>query len=238
MDLFGFNSNKKEKALRELEVAQRTYESVGKKGDKAIRELFLQRKAALKEIEIVEDILKRQSDFKIQYIKRIADARASIRLFTEAVQMESSIITKDKLESWGDYSTIIGLSSSLVSTALVTSAAVFRLPVGAVIGSSAFLRMAGPIGLAIGSMFAGISIRREKKIIKEANKMKEDIENNTQKIKRVICNINQLSNEISYDVSKLSDLRSMPADVRSAHYEEIVEYVEKLCKKINKRFSL
>ena len=249
MALFDFlYSGRKEKALLELEAAQRTYESVGKIGNEAVRNLFEKRKAALKVIEDLEDILKRQLDFKIQYIKKIADARASIRLFTDAVQLEEKRKLK-KENTVGDISLGIAMSTIFVPTAVLSSAehtvsqgisSLTSVIIGAtaVATGSAFLSIVGPIGLAIGGVFLCFLINKSKKIIEEADKMRNDIETNTQKLECVITKITQLANEIDKIDLKLSEFHSMPSDIRSAHYEEIVDDIVLLCSKINKKFSL
>ena len=83
-----FNSDKKKKALQKLEKAQREYESAGRCANEAVQSLYNTKKEAVIVIEIAERILKKQPDFGTENIRRIADAKSSIRLFQEAVQNE------------------------------------------------------------------------------------------------------------------------------------------------------
>lgn len=89
MDLF--KSNAKNKALKDLEKAQMDYNVAGQKAGKAAEELYGNRKKAVEAIERLEKLLQRQPDFPMEGIKRIADARASIRIFTEAVSNETAL---------------------------------------------------------------------------------------------------------------------------------------------------
>ena len=89
MDLF--KSNAKNKALKDLEMAQMDYNVAGQKAGKAAEKLYGNRKEAVKAIERLEKLLQRQPDFPMEGIKRIADARASIRIFTEAVSNETAL---------------------------------------------------------------------------------------------------------------------------------------------------
>ena len=100
MDLF--NSNAKNKALKDLEEAQRKYNDAGLKAGKAAEELYVNRKKAVKAIEQLEKRLQRQQDFPMESIKRIADARANIRLFTEAV-INDEALTNTPNDTTGRY---------------------------------------------------------------------------------------------------------------------------------------
>lgn len=88
MDLF--NSDSKNKALKELEMAQKQYESSGRRANRAVQVLYKKRKEAVIAIESAEKRLKKLPDFGTENIKKVADARASIRLFTEALLNEKS----------------------------------------------------------------------------------------------------------------------------------------------------
>lgn len=88
MDLF--NSDSKNKALKELEMAQKEYESSGRRANRAVQVLYKKRKEAVIAIESAEKKLKKLPDFGTENIKKVADARASIRLFTEALLNEKS----------------------------------------------------------------------------------------------------------------------------------------------------
>ena len=251
MDLFGFiNSDKKDKALRELEASQKAYEALGQVGNEAVVNLYMVRKAAMLEIEKMEDILKRQPDFDIRNIKKIADARASIRLFTEAVQKEVRS-EQNKENSVGDYSEVIAMSTTFATAALTTALRVLpglATRVGSAAGvvgttialgiGSTLLSMAGPIGLAIGGALVGSTMKKNQQIIEEATKMKSDLDRNTKKIKMTIGKINQLSNEISSSVAKLSVLSTLPPDMLRPQYNEIVDEIVNLCPKINRKFTV
>ena len=88
MDLL--NSNAKNKALKELEKAQLEYKLIGERANKVVVSLYNKRKEALLCIEEAELFLKKQPDFGIDNIAKIAEYRASIRLFVEAVQNEEN----------------------------------------------------------------------------------------------------------------------------------------------------
>ena len=86
-----FNKKEKEEALENLKRVQQDYEELGLRVRNAAQKLYVKRKEAVEVIESAENILKRQPDFSIEYIKRIANARASIRLFTEAMLNENRL---------------------------------------------------------------------------------------------------------------------------------------------------
>lgn len=86
-----FNKKEKEEALENLKRVRQDYESLGPRASNAAQKLYVKRKEAVEVIESAENILKRQPDFSIEYIKRIANARASIRLFTEAMLNENRL---------------------------------------------------------------------------------------------------------------------------------------------------
>lgn len=81
-------SNSKKEALQSLEIAQSEYESIGKEANMAVQQLYSLRKKAVHRIEDITSILEKQSDFGSDNFREIAEARASIRLFTEAMQNE------------------------------------------------------------------------------------------------------------------------------------------------------
>lgn len=89
------NNKSKDDALKALTEAQRSYEIKQKQANLAVQNLYKTRKKALKTIESVEDFIKKQLDIKIEDIKIFADAKASIRLFTESVQSESKMSVDD-----------------------------------------------------------------------------------------------------------------------------------------------
>lgn len=86
MDIF--NSKAKEKAIQELENVSREYVSTGRLVNIEAQSLYNQKKKAVKAIEKAEKTLKKQQDLDIDSIRRIADAKSSVRLFQEAVQNE------------------------------------------------------------------------------------------------------------------------------------------------------
>lgn len=86
MDLL--KKKEKKEALEKLERSQRYNEVLISRAYSAVEDLYKERKKALEASEDAEDVLKRQPDFSIEYTKRIANARASIRLFTEAMLNE------------------------------------------------------------------------------------------------------------------------------------------------------
>lgn len=89
MDLL--KNNKKKDALKNLEIAQQIYESKGLYASSLVNDLYKARKKAVKSIETAEVVLNKQPDFGIENIKKVADARASIRLFTEAILNEKKL---------------------------------------------------------------------------------------------------------------------------------------------------
>ncbi len=110
-----FNSVNKKEALQELEKAQRKYELAGIHANEAVQSLYNTKKEAVKVIEIAERILKKQSDFGIDNIRRIADAKSSIRLFQEAVQNEKIALEEANeliKDPTGKYAGIAGVGAA------------------------------------------------------------------------------------------------------------------------------
>ena len=89
-----FNSTQKEEALQKLEEAKRKYELAGTLTNAAVQSLYDTKKEAVEAIEAAEKILIKQPDFGTNNIRKIADAKKSIRLFQEAVQNELESIEK------------------------------------------------------------------------------------------------------------------------------------------------
>lgn len=89
MDLF--NRNMKKEALSKLERAQREYEEAGRATNNAAQLLYETRKIAVRAIETTVEKLKNASDFSFEHMKSIADAKSSIRLFTEATLNEEKV---------------------------------------------------------------------------------------------------------------------------------------------------
>ena len=106
-----FNSDKKE-ALQRLEKAQREYESNGKRANSEVQSLYKKKKEAIKAIESAERILKKQPDFGTDNIRKIADAKSSIRLFQEAIQKEIMALKSIKDSSSG----IVGAGAAGIAT--------------------------------------------------------------------------------------------------------------------------
>jgi hypothetical protein len=129
-----FNSDKKKDALHKLEMAQKDYESAGKRASESVTELYLVRKQAVKRIEQAENFLRKQTDFGVDNIEKVANARASIRKFTEAVQNETNI-TNSITDSTSKY-------AGVAVAGTVTGAAV------AALGPTAAMAIATTFGTA------------------------------------------------------------------------------------------
>ena len=83
-----FNSDKKKNALKKLEAIQRQYELAGIRTNDAVQSLYNAKKEAVNVIEESVEILKKLTDFGIDNLRKIADAKNSIRLFQEAILNE------------------------------------------------------------------------------------------------------------------------------------------------------
>lgn len=184
MDLF--NRNMKKEALSKLERAQREYEEAGRATNNAAQLLYETRKIAVRAIETTVEKLKNASDFSFEHMKSIADAKSSIRLFTEATLNEEKV--KNSInDPTGKYlgtavagSTVgaavaafgptaamaiattfgtaaTGTAISSLSGIAATNAALAWLGGGALAAGSAILALAGPIGLTIGGAAAGFA---------------------------------------------------------------------------------
>ena len=93
MDIF--NSKKKKAAVLELEELQVRYNSIGREANDVILQLYSVKKQIVGYIDHVEEGLKKMKDAPYDKILEIADARVSIRDFSEAVEMEENQIPKD-----------------------------------------------------------------------------------------------------------------------------------------------
>lgn len=278
MDLF--NSDIKKKALKELEMAQKMYESTGRRASRAVQSLYEKRKEAVVEIESSEKFLKKQPDFGTDNIKKVADARASIRLFTEALVNEKNSLNAIDA-STGKYagaamagtaagaavatlgpsaamafattfgSAATGTAISTLSGAAATNAALAWLGGGALAvggggmaAGSTILAMAGPIGLAIGTVTAGFAgfkaAKKNSEIAKNANKMTQQIRYKINKLESSIDSISDLRESISKEISTLKVLMkgSSSNNTITYNYEEIVAIIISLCRKINKKYSI
>jgi len=176
----------KKEALSKLERAQREYEEAGRATNNAAQLLYETRKIAVRAIETTVEKLKNASDFSFEHMKSIADAKSSIRLFTEATLNEEKV--KNSInDSTGKYlgtavagSTVgaavaafgptaamaiattfgtaaTGTAISSLSGIAATNAALAWLGGGALAAGSAILALAGPIGLTIGGAAAGFA---------------------------------------------------------------------------------
>ena len=142
MDLFNLDSKKK--ALKELEMAQKQYESTGRRASLAVQSLYEKRKEAVIAIESAEKILKKLPDFGTENIKKVADARASIRLFTEALLNEKSSLNID--ESTGKYAgaAMAGtVAGAAVATLGPTAAMAFATTFGTAATGTAISTLSG-----------------------------------------------------------------------------------------------
>jgi hypothetical protein len=277
MDLF--NTNSKKKALEELEGAQKQYELTGRRASDAVQSLYKKRKEAVIAIESAEKILKKQPDFGTENIKKVADARASIRLFTEALLNEKSSLNIN--ESTGKYasaamagtaagaavatlgptaamafattfgSAATGTAISTLSGAAATNAALAWLGGGALAvggggmaAGSTILAMAGPIGLAIGTVsvgFAGFkAAKKNSEIAKNANDMTKQIKQKIEKLNTSITQICNLGTIISEDTKTLRHLIEEPSNDNGTtyNYTEIVAIIIGLCHNINIKFTI
>lgn len=176
----------KKEALSKLERAQREYEEAGRATNNAAQLLYETRKIAVRAIETTVEKLKNASDFSFEHMKSIADAKSSIRLFTEATLNEEKV--KNSInDPTGKYlgtavagSTVgaavaafgptaamaiattfgtaaTGTAISSLSGIAATNAALAWLGGGALAAGSAILALAGPIGLTIGGAAAGFA---------------------------------------------------------------------------------
>ena len=176
----------KREALSKLERAQREYEEAGRATNNAAQLLYETRKIAVRAIETTVEKLKNASDFSFEHMKSIADAKSSIRLFTEATLNEEKV--KNSInDPTGKYlgtavagSTVgaavaafgptaamaiattfgtaaTGTAISSLSGIAATNAALAWLGGGALAAGSAILALAGPIGLTIGGAAAGFA---------------------------------------------------------------------------------
>lgn len=166
--------------------SQREYEEAGRATNNAAQLLYETRKIAVRAIETTVEKLKNASDFSFEHMKSIADAKSSIRLFTEATLNEEKV--KNSInDPTGKYlgtavagSTVgaavaafgptaamaiattfgtaaTGTAISSLSGIAATNAALAWLGGGALAAGSAILALAGPIGLTIGGAAAGFA---------------------------------------------------------------------------------
>lgn len=143
MDLF--NSDKKKVALQRLEKAQIMYETTGNRASKSVESLYEMRKKAVIVIEEAELFLKGLPEIDIENITEIANARASIRLFTEALQNEANA-KKALKDSTGKYTgvAIAGTAAgAAVATLGPTAAMAFATTFGTAATGSAISTLSG-----------------------------------------------------------------------------------------------
>lgn len=267
MDLL--NSDAKNKALKELEKAQLEYKLTGERANKDVVSLYYKRKEALHCIEQAELFLKKQPDFGIDNISKIAEYRASIRLFVEAVQNEGNGSHQFE-RSTGQFigqaaaacatfaafgptaamalATTFGTTAtrtaiSALSGAAATNASLAWLGGGSLAAgasgfaaASAILSLAGPIGLAIGTMTAGIAgfklASKNKEIADKASLMSSEINRAKDKLDRAIETVNNIRSEISDYIDKLKER------LHGTDFDAIVSVISKLCSLINMKISV
>lgn len=262
----------------DLEKAQREYNAAGQRAGEAAENLYGKRKEAVKVIEQLENYLQQQQDFPMEGIKRIADARATTRIFIEAVTNEEALM-KTPNDSTGRYmgmalagttagaavatlgaptamalattfgTAATGTAISTLTGAAATNAALAWLGGGALaVGGggmatgATILAMAGPIGLAIGGATVGVAFwkttKKNKRIAREADVARAKLEQTTKKVENVTKDIKKAS-EYIYDLTcELQDWAKKTSDQLSAIYNEIVDTIVELCKKINEKFHL
>lgn len=278
MDLL--NSNAKNKALKELEKAQLEYKLIGERANKVVVSLYNKRKEALHCIEEAELFLKKQPDFGIDDIAKIAEYRASIRLFVEAVQNEengSQRIDQSTGQFIGGaaagaaagaafaafgptaamaFATTFGTAAtgtaiSALSGAAATNAALAWLGGGAlaaggggIAAGSAILSLAGPIGLAIGTVSAGFAgfklAAKNKEITDKAKLMSSEINRAKNKLECVIGKVERISSKISNYIAILKDrLHGTSIDGKLIFdYSAIVSTIYELCSLIKSQISV
>lgn len=271
MDLL--NTDAKNKALKELEKAQLEYKLIGERANKDVVSLYNIRKEALQCIEEAELFLKNKPDFGIENIAKIAEYRASIRLFAEAVQNEVKVSRQSKhhagqfvqcamacpadtvfdqtaamafATTFGTAAT--GAAITTLSSAAATNAAFAWLGGGALVAGSggaavrAFLAMAGPIGLAIGTVtagFAGFKIAsKNKEIADKAKSMSSEIYNATKKMDNAIHAVNEIHYKILDCIHKLRYGLRKVNSMTIYDFSEIVSVISKLCSLINVKISV
>lgn len=225
----------KKEALSKLERAQREYEEAGRATNNAAQLLYETRKIAVRAIETTVEKLKNASDFSFEHMKSIADAKSSIRLFTEATLNEEKV--KNSInDPTGKYlgtavagSTVgaavaafgptaamaiattfgtaaTGTAISSLSGIAATNAALAWLGGGALAAGSAILALAGPIGLTIGGAAAGFAALTASK-----------------KNREIAFEANKLVLEMDSKKRRLSFVKDSILDVRDRIVEKVSE---------------
>lgn len=230
-----FPSDEKENALHELEVAQMRYESIGNRANANVQSLYKKRKDAVRMIERAESLLRKTGDLDLRCTRQIAEAKTSIRLFTEAIQNEADL----KIHSNGTsaqqadasiadtttgtvatlspfatmaFATTFGTAATRTAISSLTGAAVTigggalaTLGVG-VTAASAILTMAGPVGIVLGGLALSKRASKDKEVTEQAKQMKREIYSTISRIERAMNDIKSTEDKISNDMSSLDQL--------------------------------
>lgn len=262
MGWFKINDDIKDQALKNYERANRELKKTGERGSEAAQALFLHRIEALKAIEAAERKLIKRHDFDIDNIRKIADAKAKIRQFAEAIQIgNEDVDSSDVSFSFSEFgkkamiafSTAFGSAAtdSAISTISGTTTIEDRtiawlsgLSGGAVAAGSAFLILTGPSGWALGAAAINKTTalkRKNAKIAQQANEAADSLDRIKKKVEKSIDRINLCRKEIAEGIGALNSLmKGIPIDNGQVKYndEEIVKTIENLCTNINKKFTI
>lgn len=248
-----FNSDAKKEALQRLEKAQRDYESNGKRANTIVQSLYEKKKEAIEAIESAERILIKQPDFGTDNIRKIADAKSSIRLFQEAMQKEK-IALKSKNDTLDGFTKAgaagepsnITFSIALATTFTAAGTAISAISGGTAgyVAGSAILAMAGPIGWVIGGITVATGsffIRKNnKRVVNKINETTEEVKSINGKLENIINELKIARDEISSDIIALDVfMKGAIIDGQARYnYPEIVAVILSLCKNISKKFSI
>ena len=132
MDIF--NSKKKKAAVLELEELQLRYNSIGREANDVILQLYSMKKQVVDYIDDVEEGLKKMKDAPYDKILEIADARASLRDFREAVEMEEKQIPKDFVSN--STGTVIAGSGAALGVGVATYGSTAAMAIATTFGTA------------------------------------------------------------------------------------------------------
>ncbi|MDO4524846.1 MAG: hypothetical protein Q4B61_05885 [Bacteroidales bacterium] len=234
----------KDEALENLERAIKDYKYYGNRANDCILYLYRVRKDALVAIENAEDILKKRSDFGIDNINNIAGARASIRYFTNTVQISqknSDFSDRAAFITAFGKKAIVDASATLSGVSDVQDNMDFQednsiTTIGTTVGAATILALAGPVGFIVGGAgalgFGLASFFKNKEIEDKAQKMKDEIENKTEKVKFLIEEVDLQIERIRQDIVELNSCLNIN------DYPRIVEIINSLCYNINYKFKI
>lgn len=93
MDLF--NTQKKKNAVKLFEESRNRYDYVNKEINERILSLYSARKEATELIDVIESVFKSNANIPSDYIFKIAEEKAGIRLFIESVKIENVSMSND-----------------------------------------------------------------------------------------------------------------------------------------------